>query len=268
LKSILEHERLRHNIKHNTYQVPMNNFSTPIISNRLYNNTNNNDTSLTFSEELGLNTSSNSGYTISTTPVATLRGGGDNNNNNMSEQRSKSQPKSGRLINVNTPFKGRTGRVEQSQSQSSYNKIRSRSKSRSKSTSKQRQPVTQNLSSTKEKFVSKLSVLHRKKKQQYAISNSTDNNIKLSNGSEFNTAIAEARSQIRDNGNNSTAVYGRGDNQIMRGRDDNVCDYCQSISHGKTRGEMYARLEYVYCSTQCTRSHQVRFYLFIGLGAD
>jgi len=260
LKSILEHERLRHNIKHNTYQVPMNNFSTPIISNRLYTN-NNNDTSLTFSEELGLNTSNNSGYISTTTPVATLRGGGgDINNNNMSsEQRSKSQPKSGRLINVNTPFKGRTGRVEQSQStQPSYNKIRSRSKSRSKSTGKQR-PVTQNLSSTKEKFVSKLSVLHRKKKQQYAISNSTDNNIKLSNGSEFNIAIAEARSQIRDNGN-----YVVGNDNQMRGRDDNVCDYCQSISHGKTRSEMYARLEYVYCSTQCTRSHQVRFYLFIG----
>jgi len=231
----------------------MNNFSTPIISNTKYST--NNDTSLTFSEELGLNTSANSGYGVSTTPVATLRGGGDIN---MNEQRSKSQPKSGRLINVNTPFKGRTGRVEQSQSsQPSYNKIRSRSKSRSKSTSKQRQPVTQNLSSTKEKFVSKLSVLHRKKKQ-YAVSNSADNNIKLSNGSEFNTAIAEARSQIRDNGNNSTAVYGRGGNQ-MRGGDDNVCDYCQSISHGKTRSEMYARLEYVYCSTQCTRSHQVSF---------
>jgi len=230
----------------------MNYNSTPIISNRLYNNTNN-DTSLTFSEELGLNTSNNSGYTSTTTPVATLRGGGGDINNNMmsSEQRSKSQPKSGRLINVNTPFKGRTGRVEQSQSaQPSYNKIRSRSKSRSKSTGKQRQPVTQNLSSTKEKFVSKLSVLHRKKKQ-YAVSNSADNNIKLSNGSEFNTAIAEARSQIRDNGN-----YVDNDNQMRD--NNNACDYCQSISHGKTRSEMYARLEYVYCSTQCTRSHQVR----------
>ena len=226
----------------------MNNFSTPIISNTKYS-TNTNDTSLTFSEELGLNTSNNSGYTISNTPVATLRGGGDNNNNMNSEQRSKSQPKSGRLINVNTPFKGRTSR-EQSQSQPSYNKIRSRSKSRSKSTSKQR-PVTQNLSSTKEKLVSKLSVLHRKKKQQYAVSNSADNNIKLSNGSEFNAAIAEARSQIRDNGTGyNSGGYGGG-------RNDNVCDYCQSISHGKTRSEMYARLDYVYCSTQCTRSHQV-----------
>jgi len=232
----------------------MNNFSTPIISNRLHNN-NNNDTSLTFSEELGLNTSNNSGYIPTTTPVATLRGGGDINNNMMSsEQRSKSQPKSGRLINVNTPFKGRTGRVEQSQSQPSYNKIRSRSKSRSKSTGKQRQPVTQNLSSTKEKFVSKLSVLHRKKK--YAVSNSADNNIKLSNGNDFNIAIAEARSQIRE-GNTVNSNYVGYDNQ-MRGRDNNVCDYCQSISHGKIRSEMYARLEYVYCSTQCTRSHQVR----------
>ena len=223
----------------------------------MYTN-NNNDTSLTFSEELSLNTSYSSGYGTSTiTPVATLRGGGDNNNNMNSEQRSKSQPKSSRLINVNTPFKGRTGRDNVDKPTTSYNKIRSRSKSRSKSTTKQRQPVTQNLSSTKEKFVSKLSVLHRKnKKQQYAISNNTDNNIKLSNGSEFNIAIAEARSQIRDNGGGG---YNNG-NQIMR-RGNNVCDYCQSISHGKTRSEMYARLEYVYCSTQCTRNHQVSIYV-------
>lgn len=214
--------------------------------------TNNNDTSLTFSEELSLNTSANSGYGISTTttPVATLRGGGGGDINSMSsEQRSKSQPKSGRLINVNTPFKGRS--THQQQSSQSYNKIRSRSKSRS---SKQR-PVTQNLSSTKEKLVSKL-LLHRKKKQ-YAISNnSADNNKNLSNGSEFNVAIAEARSQIRDNGY-STVGYGVGGGN-------NVCDYCQSISHGKARSEMYARLNYVYCSTQCTRSHQVSFVRSLG----
>ena len=35
----------------------------------------------------------------------------------------------------------------------------------------------------------------------------------------------------------------------------NVCDYCQRVVKGKTRNQMFRRLEYAYCSTECTKRH-------------
>lgn len=37
---------------------------------------------------------------------------------------------------------------------------------------------------------------------------------------------------------------------------DNVCDYCQRVVKGKTRNQMFRRLEYAYCTTECTKMHQ------------
>ena len=36
----------------------------------------------------------------------------------------------------------------------------------------------------------------------------------------------------------------------------NACDYCQNVCKGKSRSQMFSRLEYVYCSTDCVRQHQ------------
>lgn len=36
----------------------------------------------------------------------------------------------------------------------------------------------------------------------------------------------------------------------------NACDFCQKIVKGKRRGQMFQRLEYAYCSTDCVRRHQ------------
>ena len=36
---------------------------------------------------------------------------------------------------------------------------------------------------------------------------------------------------------------------------DNVCDYCQRVVKGKTRNQMFRRLEYAYCTTECTKRH-------------
>jgi len=36
----------------------------------------------------------------------------------------------------------------------------------------------------------------------------------------------------------------------------NVCDYCQKICKGKRRGQMFQRLDYVYCSTECVQKHK------------
>ncbi|KAL7552412.1 hypothetical protein ACHAWF_015647 [Thalassiosira exigua] len=36
----------------------------------------------------------------------------------------------------------------------------------------------------------------------------------------------------------------------------NVCDFCQKVAKGKRRAQMFLRLEYVYCSTDCVRRHQ------------
>lgn len=36
----------------------------------------------------------------------------------------------------------------------------------------------------------------------------------------------------------------------------NACDYCQKVCKGKKRSQMFSRLEYVYCSTDCVRKHQ------------
>jgi hypothetical protein len=36
----------------------------------------------------------------------------------------------------------------------------------------------------------------------------------------------------------------------------NVCDYCQQVVKGKRRSQMFQRLEYAYCSTECVKRHQ------------
>jgi hypothetical protein len=36
----------------------------------------------------------------------------------------------------------------------------------------------------------------------------------------------------------------------------NSCDYCQKICKGKKRSQMFQRLEYAYCSTECVKKHQ------------
>jgi len=36
----------------------------------------------------------------------------------------------------------------------------------------------------------------------------------------------------------------------------NACDYCQKVCRGKSRAQMFSRLEFVYCSTDCVRKHQ------------
>jgi Bacteroidetes VLRF1 release factor/Vms1-associating treble clef domain len=36
----------------------------------------------------------------------------------------------------------------------------------------------------------------------------------------------------------------------------NVCDYCQKVCVGKRRRDMYQRLEYAYCSTECVQKHK------------
>ena len=36
----------------------------------------------------------------------------------------------------------------------------------------------------------------------------------------------------------------------------NACDYCQKVCKGKSRSQMFSRLEYEYCSTDCVRKHQ------------
>ena len=36
----------------------------------------------------------------------------------------------------------------------------------------------------------------------------------------------------------------------------NACDYCQKVCKDKSRSQMFSRLEFVYCSTDCVRKHQ------------
>eukprot|EP00571_Detonula_confervacea_P015574 CAMPEP_0172308292 /NCGR_PEP_ID=MMETSP1058-20130122/8937_1 /TAXON_ID=83371 /ORGANISM="Detonula confervacea, Strain CCMP 353" /LENGTH=688 /DNA_ID=CAMNT_0013020675 /DNA_START=38 /DNA_END=2104 /DNA_ORIENTATION=- len=36
----------------------------------------------------------------------------------------------------------------------------------------------------------------------------------------------------------------------------NVCDFCQKVMKGKRRSQMFQRLEYAYCSTECVKRHQ------------
>ena len=36
----------------------------------------------------------------------------------------------------------------------------------------------------------------------------------------------------------------------------NVCDFCQKAAKGKRRSQMFQRLDYVYCSTDCVKKHQ------------
>ncbi|KAL7540273.1 hypothetical protein ACHAXR_009995 [Thalassiosira sp. AJA248-18] len=36
----------------------------------------------------------------------------------------------------------------------------------------------------------------------------------------------------------------------------NVCDFCQKVVKGKRRSQMFQRLEYAYCSTECVKRHQ------------
>ena len=36
----------------------------------------------------------------------------------------------------------------------------------------------------------------------------------------------------------------------------NVCDFCQQVVKGKRRSQMFQRLEYAYCSTECVKRHQ------------
>lgn len=36
----------------------------------------------------------------------------------------------------------------------------------------------------------------------------------------------------------------------------NVCDFCQQVCKGKKRSQMFQRLDYVYCSTECVQKHK------------
>ena len=36
----------------------------------------------------------------------------------------------------------------------------------------------------------------------------------------------------------------------------NACDFCQKVCKGKRRSQMFSRLEYVYCGTDCVKKHQ------------
>lgn len=36
----------------------------------------------------------------------------------------------------------------------------------------------------------------------------------------------------------------------------NVCDYCQTVCKGKRRNQMFQRLDYVYCSSECVQKHK------------
>ena len=36
----------------------------------------------------------------------------------------------------------------------------------------------------------------------------------------------------------------------------NVCDFCQKVCKGKRRSQMFARLDYAYCSTDCVQMHK------------
>jgi sRNA-binding protein len=36
----------------------------------------------------------------------------------------------------------------------------------------------------------------------------------------------------------------------------NACDFCHKIVKGKRRSQMFQRLEYAYCSTDCVKKHQ------------
>ena len=36
----------------------------------------------------------------------------------------------------------------------------------------------------------------------------------------------------------------------------NVCDFCQQVAKVKRRSQMFQRLDYVYCSTDCVKKHQ------------
>lgn len=36
----------------------------------------------------------------------------------------------------------------------------------------------------------------------------------------------------------------------------NACDYCQTVVRGKKRSQMFHRLEYAYCTTECVKKHQ------------
>ena len=37
---------------------------------------------------------------------------------------------------------------------------------------------------------------------------------------------------------------------------ENICDFCQKVCKGKRRSQMFSRLEYIYCSTDCVKKHQ------------
>ena len=37
---------------------------------------------------------------------------------------------------------------------------------------------------------------------------------------------------------------------------DNVCDYCQKIVKGRKRKDMFTRLDYKYCSSDCVQKHK------------
>ena len=36
----------------------------------------------------------------------------------------------------------------------------------------------------------------------------------------------------------------------------NACDFCQKVVRGKRRSQMFQRLDFAYCSTECVRRHQ------------
>lgn len=36
----------------------------------------------------------------------------------------------------------------------------------------------------------------------------------------------------------------------------NVCDFCQAVCKGRKRSQMFKRLEYAYCSTECVQNHK------------
>ena len=44
--------------------------------------------------------------------------------------------------------------------------------------------------------------------------------------------------------------------QLQTNKAGNVCDFCQTVCKGRKRNQMFKRLDYVYCSTECVQNHK------------
>ena len=51
-------------------------------------------------------------------------------------------------------------------------------------------------------------------------------------------------------------TLGHAKDGVDKKRAENVCDFCDKVCKNKRRSQMFRRLEYAYCSTDCVRKHQ------------